>query len=72
MDEFPSTERPEAFGQHINAEISSQIADTNALLESIMTLESRQNKGGDESVENKVKEIIKDLLERVDQPFDME
>lgn len=65
-EEFPSTERPEAFGQHINAEISSQIADTNALLESILTLESKQLKGGDESIENRVKDIIKDLLSRID------
>lgn len=71
-EEFPSTERPEAFGQHINAEISSQIADTNALLESILTLESRQLKGGDESVENKVKDIIRDLLSRIDEEFDLD
>ena len=36
--EFPGVERPEAFGQHINAEISSQIADTNILIESITSL----------------------------------
>lgn len=71
-DEFPPVERPEAFGQHINAEISSQIADTNSLLESILTLESKQLKGGEDSMENKVKEIIRDLLERIDQEFDME
>jgi dynein heavy chain, axonemal len=36
--EFPQVERPEAFGQHINAEISSQIADTNNLIDSIISL----------------------------------
>jgi len=28
IKEFPQLEPPEAFGQHINAEISSQITDT--------------------------------------------
>lgn len=32
IDEWPSTEKPDIFGQHINAEISSQIADTNILI----------------------------------------
>jgi dynein heavy chain len=41
-------------------------------LESILTLESKQLKGGDESMENKVKEIIKDLLSRIDEEFDLE
>jgi len=47
--EFPAVERPEAFGQHINAEISSQIADTNILIESITSLQPRSGGSGDEN-----------------------
>ncbi len=43
------------FGQHINAEISSQIADTNILIESLEALEAFSSLGGDDSAENKVK-----------------
>ena len=50
-----STEKPEVFGQHINAEISSQIADTNLLVESLEALEATQALGGDDSAEAKVK-----------------
>ena len=35
-------------------------------------MESSQAKGGDESVESKVKEIIGDLMNQLDEPFDEE
>lgn len=55
IEEWLSTEKPEVFGQHINAEISSQIADTNLLLESLESLEATQALGGDDTAEAKVK-----------------
>lgn len=38
VGEFPPIEKPEVFGQHINAEISSQIISSNSLIDSIMSL----------------------------------
>lgn len=38
---FPASDLPEAFGQHVNAEISSQIQDTNNLLSAIISLQPR-------------------------------
>ncbi|CEL98551.1 unnamed protein product [Vitrella brassicaformis CCMP3155] len=37
--ELPLIDSPEAFGQHVNAEISSQIADTNALLANLVSIQ---------------------------------
>jgi hypothetical protein len=34
-----SIDQPVAYGQHINAEITSQILDSNELLESILSLQ---------------------------------
>lgn len=52
--EFPNTEKPEAFGQHINAEISSQITDTNNLISSIIYLEPQVITSGEETVEQQI------------------
>lgn len=49
--EFPNVEKPEAFGQHINAEISSQITDTNNLISSIIYLEPQVVSAGEETIE---------------------
>lgn len=46
IEQFPTVEKPDVFGQHINAEISSQIADTNILIESLEALESSQANEG--------------------------
>ena len=69
--EFPLIERPEVFGQHINAEIQSQIADTNALIDSIISLSPQIGASGEESRESKVQHIIKELLEKLPDELDM-
>jgi len=40
---------PIAYGQHINAEITSQILDSQELLDSILGLTPQKSSGGDES-----------------------
>lgn len=42
------------------------------MLESISTLESTQMSGGEDTMENKVKDMIKDILETVSEEIDLE
>ena len=70
IQEWGTTEKPDVFGQHINAEISSQIADTNILLDSLQSLEATQSLGGDDSAEAKVKQMISELMNQLDEPID--
>jgi len=72
VNEFPPVERPEVFGQHINAEISSQIADTNALIESIISLQPKSGSQGIESREARVQKIIRELMEKIPEQIEME
>jgi len=45
IDEYPESEVPDAFGQHINAEISSKIIESSQLIDSIISLEPRTGGG---------------------------
>jgi len=64
---------PVAFGQHINAEISSQIQDSTTLLDSILSLQPRAVSSGSESKEAIVGRMIEDLLknEKIPEVIDM-
>jgi dynein heavy chain len=64
-------ERAEVFGQHINAEISSQIADTNALIDSIISLSPQSVKAGEESMESKVQKLILETLGKMPEEIDV-
>lgn len=64
-DTFLPLEVPAIFGQHVNAEISSQIADAKALLESIVSLESGSNEGPGESRESILSGIISSLIPKL-------
>ncbi|CAK87804.1 unnamed protein product (macronuclear) [Paramecium tetraurelia] len=72
VEDFPPVERAEVFGQHINAEISSQIADTNALIDSIISLSPQSVKAGEESMETKVQKLIQETLGKVPEEIDMQ
>lgn len=56
-----SRDSPLAFGQHTNAEITSQIMDTNELLEQILSLQPAQLAVGGISAEQKTLNIIEPL-----------
>ena len=47
IEEFDDDDPPLAFGQHINAAISSSIQETQVLLDSILSLQPRNISGGD-------------------------
>ena len=70
---LPTTDRPEAFGQHSNAEISYLIEDSRILLDSLLSLQPRMaTAGGGTKREDLVNTIAADLLEQVPQPFNLE
>jgi dynein heavy chain len=72
IKELPPIDPPAAFGQHINAEISSQIADAFALIESIISLQPKKYIETDDSSENPIDRIIVSLLEKIPDPMDIE
>lgn len=69
---FPKFEPPETFGQHINAEISSQIISSNALINSIISLSPKTSTKGEESRESKVQFLIKEIAEKLAEEIDLE
>lgn len=60
---MPIVDKPEAFGQHSNADISSQIQDSTELLSSLVSLQPRIVSGVGESREQKLLDLITDLQE---------
>lgn len=72
IKEFPMIDKPEAFGQHVNAQIASQIGDTRDLLSSIMQLSPSTTRQGQESVETSVLNICADLLEKIPEPLNLD
>jgi len=69
--EFPQDDHPAAFGQHPNADISSQIDDTNTLLSTIISLQPKVSSEGEESNEDKVKSRVAGMRSLVPEPFDV-
>eukprot|EP00750_Incisomonas_marina_P005719 INCI14099.2.p1 GENE.INCI14099.2~~INCI14099.2.p1 ORF type:complete len:3630 (-),score=727.81 INCI14099.2:1911-12800(-) len=71
ISELPGVDKPDAFGQHPNADISSQIDDANTLLQTIVDLQPLTAKGdGGPSNEEKVLDLVRDLLGKFPEPFD--
>ncbi|MEW5313998.1 MAG: hypothetical protein WDW38_005527 [Sanguina aurantia] len=71
---LPQGDRPEAFGQHPNAEISYLIEDSRVLLDSLLSLQPRSaGEGGAVAKrEELVMGIATDLLDQVPQPLNLE
>lgn len=70
---LPAGDRPEAFGQHANAEISYLIADSGVVLESLLALQPRAaGAGGGMTREDLVMSIAVDLVEQVPPVFNLE
>lgn len=70
---LPTVDRPEAFGQHANAEISYLIADSKVVLDSLLGLQPAvEAASGGVTKEELVSHIAADLLEQVPQPFNLE
>lgn len=71
IGEMPTEDDPLAFGQHINAQISSQIAATNQLLSSILSLQPKASVSSTgETVEQTVAKFIPRILEKLPEEID--
>lgn len=69
---LPNSDRPEAFGQHPNADIASQISEGNALLQTIVSLQPRSAESEGVGPEARVLEIADDLSSIIPQPFNIQ
>jgi len=70
---LPNVDSPEAFGQHPNADIASQIRETRNLLETLLSLQPQVatgTQGG--SKEDKVLELAADVAKKVPDLIDVE
>jgi dynein heavy chain len=73
--ELPVHEPPDAFGQHVNAEIASALVDADNLLSTLVSIQGAGgggggDDGGADSEDTKVMHICDDLLEKVPEPID--
>ncbi|KAK2862756.1 hypothetical protein Q5P01_002289 [Channa striata] len=73
---LPATEHPEVFGQHPNADIASQIAETRMLFDTLVSLQPQLSSptaaGGSPSGENKVLELLADVCAKIPPLVDYE
>ena len=69
---LPPIDRPEAFGQHGNADIASQIQLGTALLATIVSLQPKASDDAGASPEDKVYALADDLLGMVPEPCNIE
>ncbi|KAI9224867.1 dynein heavy chain and region D6 of dynein motor-domain-containing protein [Blastocladiella britannica] len=69
---WPGYDRPEAFGQHPNADIASQIRESNNLLSTLVSLQPQVQAGGGMTREDKVLALAADLGRRVPADIDYE
>ncbi|XP_044753245.1 dynein axonemal heavy chain 2 [Coccinella septempunctata] len=69
---LPNIDRPEAFGQHPNADITSQIIESRNLFETLMSLQIQSSSGQAESKEDKVGKLASDVLSKIPKIIDYE
>ncbi|KAM4749227.1 dynein axonemal heavy chain 2 [Rhinophrynus dorsalis] len=72
---LPSVDHPEAFGQHSNADIASQITEARTLFDTLLSLQpqiSPSMQGGGQSREEKVLELLSDVRQKIPQEIDYE
>uniref|UniRef100_A0A3Q3RVK4 Dynein axonemal heavy chain 2 n=1 Tax=Mastacembelus armatus TaxID=205130 RepID=A0A3Q3RVK4_9TELE len=73
---LPPTEHPEVFGQHPNADIASQIAETRTLFDTLLSLQPQITSptavGARPSREDKVLELLADIRGKIPALIDLE
>ncbi|XP_057654894.1 dynein axonemal heavy chain 2 isoform X2 [Diorhabda carinulata] len=69
---LPNVDRPEAFGQHPNADITSLISESRMLFETLMSLQVQAVSGSDKSKEERVSELAEDVLLKLPNIIDYE
>ena len=68
---FPPFDQPMAFGQHLNADISSQIDDANTLIGTLVGLQPRAVKAATEDGEDPLAKQCVELLEQCPELFNI-
>lgn len=69
---LPAVDRPEAFGQHSNADITSLISESRNLFETLMSLQIQTTAGAEASKEEKVAQLASDVLSKLPATIDYE
>ncbi|EDV25795.1 uncharacterized protein TRIADDRAFT_23475 [Trichoplax adhaerens] len=69
---LPNVDHPEAFGQHPNADIASQIIETRMLFDTLLSLKPQVSVAQGESREDRVQELAADVLKRIPEDLDRE
>ncbi|CAG5134524.1 unnamed protein product, partial [Candidula unifasciata] len=67
---LPNVDHPETFGQHPNADISSQIQETRLLFDTLLSLQPQVSTSGGESREDKVLELAANIFKQVPEDMD--
>ncbi|OON14263.1 ATPase family protein [Opisthorchis viverrini] len=69
---LPQMDHPEAFGQHPNADITSQIQETRMLLDTLLSLQPQVSTSAGVSREELVLELIENLQKQIPENIDYE
>ncbi|KAJ7313213.1 hypothetical protein JRQ81_004492 [Phrynocephalus forsythii] len=71
---LPGMDPPEAFGQHPNADVASQITEARTLFETLLSLQPQTTPSGvaGQSREDKVLELSADVLSKIPEEIDYE
>ncbi|XP_013412698.1 dynein heavy chain 2, axonemal [Lingula anatina] len=69
---LPNMDHPEAFGQHPNADITSQIQETRMLFETLLSLQPQTSAAAGESREDKVLDLAGKIMEQLPENIDYE
>lgn len=72
INKLPFTELPEVFGLHENAEITTAITSTNALMVAALELQPRTSGGEGMSWAEQLMELASDIEKRIPDLFDLE
>ncbi|KAJ3056563.1 Dynein heavy chain 2, axonemal [Rhizophlyctis rosea] len=69
---LPAFDKPEVFGQHPNADIASQIRESEGILQTLLSLAPQTSSGAGASREEKVLTVSSDILRRLPDDIDYE
>ncbi|XP_008209980.1 dynein heavy chain 2, axonemal [Nasonia vitripennis] len=73
INALPMTDRPEAFGQHPNADITSLIIETRLTFETLMSLQMQVVDSAETmSTEDRVIQLSQDIISKLPKPIDYE
>ncbi|XP_052771287.1 dynein axonemal heavy chain 2-like isoform X2 [Mya arenaria] len=67
---LPNIDHPEAFGQHPNADIQSQIQETRLMFDTLLSLQPQISSAGGESREDKVLDLAANIYKQIPENID--